>query len=170
MSRSSFLIIFMAIFSSGCLLKLTETSSQVQWEGGHPLATVKNCATCHSSIRPIVTITKIKTTSNGRSYTVHFHNLVPTGFVEDPGVYNDCSSCHTHAAGWAGGNFGPLGDPHLTDSVGTQVTRCIDCHDYPADFWRTEHTSAQGSGYDCSVCHLLPTEVGGTQPGGFGDL
>lgn len=129
---------------------------------------VTNCILCHQT--PTSTISKVETTPAGRNYTVHFHNLNPTGFNEDPGAYNDCSTCHTHAAGWSAGNFGPSGGAHLTDSLGNQVTTCTNCHDYPANFWRTEHTTAQSKGYDCKTCHLTPGELGGTQPGGFGDL
>lgn len=157
----------------GCTKTATETASQTPWQDGHPApaeAIAMKCATCHVSTRPTITVSKAETTSNGRSYTVHFHNLTPIGFAEDPGAYNDCSTCHTHAAGWSGGNFGPAGTAHLTDSLGNQVSMCTDCHDYPADFWHSEHTTAQSQGFDCVVCHLSPDDVGGTKPGGFGGL
>ncbi|OFZ11397.1 MAG: hypothetical protein A2Z20_07700 [Bdellovibrionales bacterium RBG_16_40_8] len=159
------IIMFSAI---GCTKVVEDSTPAVEWDNGHPSASVKNCAVCHQNTRPTSSVAKVMPTSSGRNYTIHFHNIKPTGFKEDPGIYNDCSTCHTHAAGWSAGNFGPIGSPHLTDSLGTQVTRCVDCHDYPADFWYSEHTMAQSNNYDCSACHLLPGQVGGTQPGGFG--
>lgn len=162
-------VVFSVIGLMGCS-KATDTLPQPSWSNGHPAYGLIKCATCHIATRPATTATEVRTTSNGRSYTVHFHNIVPTGFNEDPAFISDCSTCHNHDLGWKAGNFGPAGAAHLTDSLGNQVSRCLDCHEYPADFWQKEHTTSQAKGFDCSICHLLPTEVGGTKPGGFGDL
>jgi hypothetical protein len=158
------------VFSFTSCSEATKTSSKSVWVNGHPPADSQTkCATCHLSKRPTSTVTGVKTTANGRNYTIHFHNLVPTGFNEDPGLINDCSTCHSHDAGWSAGQFRIFGGGHLTDSLKNPVSRCLDCHDYPADFWRSEHSMAQTKMYDCIVCHLLPSQVGGTWLGGFGD-
>lgn len=168
MKKLACLLALMSLTILGCIKNETDANTPVQWDNGHPAASVKNCAVCHESDRPTISASKVMTTDNGRDYTVHFHNIVPTGFNEDPGIYNDCSTCHTHAAGWGAGNFGPVGGPHLKDSLGTSVSQCTDCHDYPANFWLNEHSNSQSNGRDCSYCHLVPGDIGATEPGGFG--
>lgn len=152
-----------------CAEKKDIAGSNIKWENGHPVATDDlKCATCHEKDRPATKVTLARTTESGKEYTVSFHNFVPTGFNEDPTYYNDCNKCHSQSLGWKAGTFGPAGKPHLADSKGNKVSVCTDCHDYPQNFWRTEHSFAKTKGYDCQTCHFGPNEVGGTQRGGFG--
>ncbi len=51
-----------------------------------------NCLECHETPTGQITDSERQTPS-GRSFTIHFHNLIPTGFSEDPGRAHDCSVC-----------------------------------------------------------------------------